>query len=129
MDLINTFFTIRNGAPSTRQQEQKPSLPCPGLDEAEYPQVSKYLGRTGALGGGAPSVTVISQELFGKAFKNLSTLRKEQVQTAQKHDWVWRNDTNSGKVYSLSCSKVHWKVLAWNAIGSFNIKVSKMRSI
>ena len=104
MDLINTFFTSTCAqAPGPRQQ--KPSLPCPGLDEAKYPKVGAYLGRTGALGGGAPSVTVISQELFGKAYKNLSTSRKEQVQIAQKHDWVWRNNSNSGKVFSLTCSK------------------------
>jgi len=103
MDLISTFFTAHTRAPSPIQQ--KSSLPCPGLDEVEYPQVGKYLGCTGALGGGAPSVTVIYQELFGKAFKNLPKLRKEHVQNAQKHDWVWRNDANSGKVFSLKCLK------------------------
>ena len=105
MKLIGTYFTSHTLNPTHKTQNPRPTLPCPGLDQDEYPNIQKYLGRTGALGGGASSVTVISQELFGKAFKNLSKPRKVQVQTAQKQDWIWKNDANAGKVFSLVCLK------------------------
>lgn len=105
MNLIGTYFTSHTVNPTHQTQNPRPTLPCPGLDQVEYPNIQKYLGRTGALGGGASSVTVISQELFGKAFKNLSKPHKVQVQTAQKQDWIWKNDANAGKVFSLVCLK------------------------
>jgi hypothetical protein len=40
--------------------------PCPGLDEITYPQVAHYLDRTGAIGGGGSSVTIIAHGHFGK---------------------------------------------------------------
>jgi len=106
MNLIGSCFTTRRTLNSTQKMRNlRLTLPCPGLDQDEYPNIRKYLGCTGALGGGAPSVTAISRELFGKAFKNLSTSHKVQVQTAQKQDWIWKNDANAGKVFSLVCLK------------------------
>lgn len=83
-----------------------PTLPCPGLDERNYEQVAVYLGRTGALGGGASSVTKISMEMYGKRYAQLSITRKEQVKTAQMHEWLWKNSHNIGKVYSTQCEKL-----------------------
>ncbi|KAF9459537.1 hypothetical protein BDZ94DRAFT_1381618 [Collybia nuda] len=81
------------------------ALPCPGLEGTSNPKVLGYLNRTGALGGGASSVSVLSQQLYGKRFVKLSTHRKAQVKLAQKHEWLWRNDQDSEHVYSIDCQK------------------------
>lgn len=97
----------------TGQQRGVPSIPiipqriepCPGLDDQHYEQVAYYLDRTGAYGGGASSVNKLSQELYGKKFRLLSKKRKSQVKTAQMHQWLWKNDHSSGKVFSTTCLK------------------------
>lgn len=103
--------------PTAQQRASKPSPipskpavaqqvePCPGLDEQHYKQVAYYLDRTGAYGGGASSVNKLSQELYGKKFRLLSQKRKSQVKTAQMHQWRWKNDHSSGKVFSTTCLK------------------------
>ncbi|GLB42721.1 hypothetical protein LshimejAT787_1201700 [Lyophyllum shimeji] len=83
-----------------------PKEPCPGLDETIYPDVAAYLERTGALGGGASSVTAIANEMYGKKFRNLSTARKDHVRMAQRHEWSWTNDHSSGRVIATKCTKV-----------------------
>jgi len=112
MNPISSFFSV---APKPGDQQQdteaassshREAIPCPGIDQEHYPRVKVYLGRTGALGGGASSVTYISQELFGKSYKNLSKSWKEQVRTAQRHDWLWNIDASAGRVFSVSCLKL-----------------------
>ena len=68
-------------------------------------QVRNYLERTGAHGGGSPSVSSLAAELFGKKYRKLSKSRKEQVKMAQCHEWLWRNDHTEGAVYSTKCMK------------------------
>jgi hypothetical protein len=82
------------------------SPPCPGLAGDDNFKILGYLNRTGAQGGGASSVTVISQQLYGKRFIKLSTCRRAQVKLTQKHKWLWRNDQDLERVYSVDCQKV-----------------------
>ncbi|KAG6819326.1 hypothetical protein H0H93_012927 [Arthromyces matolae] len=98
---INHLFQVQ----SKGTVSKLPSLPCPGLEESKYEGVQRYLDRTGALGGGAHSVTVIAKELYGKKYESLSSARKKQVKVAQKHDWQWTNDHRNGRVYSIKCTK------------------------
>ena len=111
MNPISSFFLAAPKPGNQRRETEAGSsspqegTPCPGIDQEHHPRVKVYLGRTGALGGGASSVTYISQELFGKSYKNLSKSRKEQVHTAQRHDWLWRNDASAGRVFCVSCLK------------------------
>jgi hypothetical protein len=101
MQLITAFFDGTSKSNTTNLKE-----PCPGLTDKEYPDVAGYLARTGAHGGGAPSVTVIAQELYGKKYRKLSKLHKGHVKTAQRHEWLWRNDHDHGRVFATNCLKV-----------------------
>ncbi|KAF9022436.1 hypothetical protein BDZ89DRAFT_956621 [Hymenopellis radicata] len=80
-------------------------VPCSGIGPADSVAVETYLDRTGALGGGATSVTKLAQKMYRKAFSLLPTTRKQQVKRAQRHEWKWTNDHSSGRIYSTSCSK------------------------
>lgn len=79
--------------------------PCPGLDEQRYKQVGYYLDRTAASGGGAPSVTKLSSELYNKKYMSLSKKRKQKVKATQRHRWLWRNDHGAGKVFAKKCNE------------------------
>ena len=68
-------------------------------------QIWDYLERTGAHGGGSPSVSSLATELFGKKYRYLSKSRKQQVKMAQRHEWLWRNHHTEGTVYSTKCTK------------------------
>ncbi|KAJ3841313.1 hypothetical protein F5878DRAFT_520440, partial [Lentinula raphanica] len=63
------------------------------------------LDRTGALGGGAPSVTVLSKRLYGCSYKKLSLRRKRAVKMAQRREWKWEYHHDHGRVYSTSCTR------------------------
>lgn len=81
------------------------TVPCGGIRPANHPNVQMYLDRTGALGGGASSVTTIAKRLYRKAFVLLSSARKTQAQRVQMHEWKWRNDHSSLAIFSTSCSR------------------------
>lgn len=106
MKPINTLFQSSATSKSILPIPSRTVDPCPGLDGATYPSVFHYLDRSGALGGGANSVTVIAQDLYGKRYRKLSKKRKRQVKTAQKHDWRWQNDHSEGRIFSTECAKV-----------------------
>ena len=93
MKTIESFFAKAGPATSDSSPGQaisnvpKPSnnliLPCLGLREASYTQIRDYLERTGANGGGSPSVSFLATELFGKKYRHLSKSRKQQVKMAR----------------------------------------------
>jgi hypothetical protein len=62
MQLIHTYLTPEGASPAINTKRKS----CPGLTDKEYPDIAAYLTRTGAHGGGAPSVTVIADELYKK---------------------------------------------------------------
>jgi hypothetical protein len=81
-------------------------VPCPGITEADDARVTKYLKRTGVLGGGGRSLAVISKERFKKLFSKLEFAKsKKTVVDIQMHEWKWRNDHENLRVYSTSCQK------------------------
>ena len=61
--------------------------PCLGITASHDERVPKFITRTGADGGGARSVTKIANELFNKAYGELSERKKSHVDTAQMHEW------------------------------------------
>jgi len=97
MKSISNYFQSQPNVQSERH------LPCPGLSDSKFSDIKAYLERTGALGGGASSVSVIARELYGKKYRRLSKSRKAQVKIAQKQDWAWKNDADMGRVFSTSC--------------------------
>ena len=107
MKTLDNFFAKRGSEPKVSNLSSKPSItfPCPGLRETSYPKILDYLERTGAHGGGSPSVSSLASELFGKKYRNLSKSRKRQVKIAQRHEWLWRNHHTEGAVYSTKCMK------------------------
>lgn len=104
MQLIHVFF--KGTSTATTGDTKNPKVPCPGLTDRDYPSIAAYLTRTGAHGGGAPSVTTIAHELYGKKYQKLSEARKHHVKTAQRHEWHWWNDHVYGRVFATNCSKV-----------------------
>ncbi|KAJ3738347.1 hypothetical protein EV360DRAFT_90574 [Lentinula raphanica] len=87
---IDSFFKPLGGIAlskdqSTSQNTKSSQTPrhCPGLSEADHRGIGLLLDRTGALGGGAPSVTVLSKRLYGCSYKKLSLRRKRAVKMAQ----------------------------------------------
>lgn len=106
MKKIDSFFAKASVTRSSQSlSSNSVTFPCPGLRESSYSQVGAYLGRSGAHGGGGPSVSSLAAELFGKKYQKLSPSRKRQVKTAQRHEWLWRNDHQEGVVYSTACTK------------------------
>lgn len=78
---------------------------CPGLSEADHPGIGILLDRTGALGGGAPSVTVLAKRLYGRSYKNLPLRKKQKVKLLQRREWQWEHHHNDGRVYSTLCAQ------------------------
>ena len=113
MKTIDSFFVTRKaglaGPVASNGNVSKPSktkvFPCPGLREVSFSQIQNYLERTGAHGGGGPSVSSLAKELYGKKFRYLSKSRKRQVKVAQRHEWLWLNHHTEGAVYSTKCTK------------------------
>lgn len=105
---LDSFF--KTGGSVTAKVAPRPSpklatRTCPGLTELVYPQISVYLDRTGAQGGGGESVSSIAHALFQKKYSRLNTRRKNDVKTAQMHTWKWRNDHKANRIFSTSCLK------------------------
>ncbi|OJT13578.1 hypothetical protein TRAPUB_9877, partial [Trametes pubescens] len=91
------------------QEYESEVIPCPGITASCEPRVPTYLQRTGAQGGGAPTVTALARELFKDktiVYSTLSEENKETVSTELKHRWTWRNDHVALAVFSTACKKV-----------------------
>lgn len=100
------LIRYRNTPRKQAKLEESEEHPCPGLTADEDARIAQYLNRTGALGGGGPSLTHISSTRFGRKFSSLSSAQKEQVRVIQSHKWRWRNNSYYRRVYSTSCSKI-----------------------
>ena len=81
------------------------TMPCRGVAELDNPLVDRYLNRTGAGGGGARSIHLISKERFNSEYKNLTKDQKDEVCVAQRAEWAWRNDHLNLRVYAANCEK------------------------
>ncbi|KAJ3780264.1 hypothetical protein GGU10DRAFT_279690 [Lentinula aff. detonsa] len=94
-------------SPAVVHQQKFPKsarIACPGLSHDDHPGIVKVLDRTGALGGGAPSITVLSRRLYGCAYRNLSIGRKRNVKILQCQEWRWEYHHDLGRVFSTSCA-------------------------
>ena len=80
--------------------------PCPGLTETDHPEIPKYLKRSPACGGGAPSLDTISNQLWKKQFSKLSPAHKQKVWSSQRAQLRWYNDFKFVRVFSSSCTKI-----------------------
>jgi hypothetical protein len=85
------------------------SLPCPALAAEQYLKVAQYLSRTSALGGGAPSRTVIARELEQDPdinWRDLDTTQKRRVLRREESLYQWRNLHSLGVVAHSQCEQL-----------------------
>ena len=106
---INKFFAPVGTSTKTKSKHQDDAIvteyPCSGIMANHDSRVPIFIRRTGADGGGAHSITDISQELFQKAYSELSELKKSRVDTTQMQEWSFRFDCQREAIYSTNCEK------------------------
>ncbi|KAJ6616598.1 hypothetical protein B0H10DRAFT_1915058, partial [Mycena sp. CBHHK59/15] len=103
---VPTLTNLWEGATSDgARQATRETQPCPGITVADCPRLPVYLKRTGALGGGGRSVTVIAREKFGKLFRFLKGINQKIVTDTQAHERQWTNDHSNMRVFSAACNK------------------------
>lgn len=78
---------------------------CPGLTEVDHPEIPKYLKRSPASGGGAPSLDTIANQLWKKKYSKLSSEQQKKVWSSQRAQLRWYNDAEFVRVFSSSCMK------------------------
>lgn len=94
---------IEKNGERMESREHKPMMPCRGVSGLDNPLVDQYLTRTGAGGGGARSIHLISRERFSAEYKNLTKGQKDEVHAVQRAEWTWRNDYNDVRVFATKC--------------------------
>jgi hypothetical protein len=107
---LNSFLVK---APAQQMEAKKAAkapvlanYPCLGITASHDERVPKFITRTGADGGGARSITKIAEELFNKAYGELSERKKSQVDTAQMHEWSFHFDRLRMAIHSSKCKKL-----------------------
>ena len=78
---------------------------CPGLTEVDHPEIPKYLKRSPASGGGAPSLDTIANQLWKKKYSKLSSEQQKKVWSSQRSQLRWYNDAEFVRVFSSACMK------------------------
>lgn len=83
------------------------SHPCGGLTSERYPQISIYLMRSQAVGGGARPRKDIVHQLFGEDVKwgDLNERQKLRVERTEAIEFQWLNFREQGFVLSATCLK------------------------
>ncbi|KAF7312426.1 hypothetical protein MIND_00256100 [Mycena indigotica] len=79
------------------------SLPCPGLTCESNPKIARYLMRTSASGGGAPSRLRIALDLFETRWISLNKEQQRMVLRRENSLQQWKNSHSLGSVFSGSC--------------------------
>ena len=79
--------------------------PCLGITASHDKRVTRFITRTGAEGGGARSVTKITNKLFNKTYRELSERKKSQVDAAQMHKWSFCFDRLRMAIHSSKCKR------------------------
>lgn len=82
--------------------ERSLCVPCHGITQAHESRIPTYLTRTGAIGGGARSVTALSNERYGCKYKALNEQQKRIIDRGQQNEHKWRNDFSALAVFSTS---------------------------
>jgi len=100
---IRNFFS----SPAATALSDICKRPCPGLERERNPRISRYLRRSMAGGGGAPSRTNIAEVLFGvgAVYALLPEADKKMVLWREDGLFQWRNSRAVGAVFSTKCHK------------------------
>ena len=108
MPTLESLFNKQSKTPEkTTTKSATPPLPepCPGLTETNHPGIPKYLKRSPACGGGAPSLDTIASQLWKKKFSELSSAQQQKAWSSQRAQLRWYNDAEFGRVFSSVCMK------------------------
>lgn len=78
--------------------------PCPGLVEAEFPEIAEMV--TGNLlgGGGSEGLAKVADKLYGVAYNKLTMAQKTEVREWQKKNQDWKVSKDTRRVYSAKCA-------------------------
>ncbi|KZV71006.1 hypothetical protein PENSPDRAFT_685015 [Peniophora sp. CONT] len=108
---LTSFFKPKKPEPaSAPAAASRPRLPCPGLRRDRDQRIDRYLYRSAASGGGAPSRNRLAVELFGHilsvdecAWSRLSPQRQRMVLRREESQFRWRNSRASNAVFASDC--------------------------
>ncbi|KAI0054490.1 hypothetical protein BV25DRAFT_1922630 [Artomyces pyxidatus] len=110
---LSSYFSQKPPAsPSTghsvRPEPEVKLLICPGLTRESDTRIDVYLGRSSALGGGAPSRLKIALELFNldetkTAWSDLSPQHQKMVLRREEMLFKWRNRRAVNAIFSSNC--------------------------
>ncbi len=79
------------------------------------------MAASGVTGGGARSVTSLSEEQFSVPYRDLDPARQAAIRTTQFHTRTWRNDTTVSVMAVFACGKLACK-------GSFEVDAKDLSS-
>jgi len=87
-------------------------LPCPGLSRFTDHRIDRYMSRTSANGGGAPSRRAITAQLFpseaATPWQDLSSKQHRAVLRQEESLHVWKISRSTDAIYASKCeSTVH----------------------
>lgn len=94
-----------SGIPGKAKSSSDSDYPCSGLTRHDHPLIEQYLNRTGALGGGGPTVTSLSRRLYCKPYRLLRLREKREIKKMQRREWKWENHHTYETIWSRSCRK------------------------
>ena len=108
---LNSFFVkgpVKQMETKTMVKATTPVVaeyPCLGITESRDQHVSRFITRSGTEGGGARSVTKIADEIFHKAYGELTEHKKSRVDAVQMHEWSFHFNCLWMAIHSSKCKK------------------------
>ncbi|KAI0664773.1 hypothetical protein C8Q70DRAFT_904467 [Cubamyces menziesii] len=81
------------------------TLPCTGINERVDERIPLYLRRAFTDGGGSTTVGALSEQRYGRPYKELSQAEKTIIDDIQVQRRTWRNDIHATVVRSVTCER------------------------
>ncbi|KAL1751197.1 hypothetical protein FB107DRAFT_222515 [Schizophyllum commune] len=98
---MKTTVKVKQARPEPPPPPEPVEVPCPGLTSA---QIEKYLARSMASGGGAPSESKLAKRYFKKPYRDLTDAQKEDIAQGRITEQMWRNEHSLKRVFSTTCT-------------------------
>jgi hypothetical protein len=110
---LTSFFkqvvnpSSKETSPKAKARDVKqPTRACPGITAEADAKVATYIKQTGAIGGGAPSRTRITQAVQpGTRYTDLDHQDKKAVMAEQMSQHRWRTVPQTQQVFTTNCTK------------------------
>ena len=101
------YFSPSSSSSGLKEANRMLDRPCPGLRVTRFCAVGQYLSRSRAPGGGGPSWTEITKELYPsiRTYSQLSNNAKKNVRAIQRGRHRWLNHHDLERVVSAACLK------------------------